>query len=68
LWDIPKTISDLRAFLVLTNYHSSFIHKYAELVAAQQEKLKVQRHIRKKGSRYKVERSGDFWRKAFNTV
>jgi hypothetical protein len=55
LWEIPKTISELRAFLGFTNYYSSYIHMYAELVAALQEKLKVPRHIGKKGSRFKVE-------------
>ena len=37
-WERPKNISELRAFLGFTNYYSSYIHMYAEMVARLQEK------------------------------
>ena len=51
-WEVPKTMSELRAFLGFTNYYSSYIHMYGEIVAALQEKLKVPREIGKKGSKF----------------
>jgi hypothetical protein len=54
-WQLPHTISELRAFLGFTNYYSSYIDMYAEMVACLQEKLKVPREIGKKGSKYKLE-------------
>jgi hypothetical protein len=44
----------MRAFLGFTYYYSSYIHMYAELVAAPQEKVKVPGHIGKKESRFKA--------------
>jgi hypothetical protein len=47
-WELPETITALRAFLGFTNYYSSYIEMYGELVAPLQEKLKVPREIGKK--------------------
>jgi len=54
-WEIPQTITELRAFLGLTNQYSSYVEQYAELVAPLQEKLKVPRSIGKKGSKHKIQ-------------
>ena len=53
-WEVPKTISDLRAFLGFTNYYSSYIQGYAEVVARLQDKLKVSRIDGKKGSKFRI--------------
>ena len=50
-WEVPDTITKLRAFLGFTNYYSRYIREYAKLVAGLQEKLKVSRQEGKKGSR-----------------
>ena len=42
-WEVPRTISELRAFLGFTNYYSSYIKGYAEVVARLQDKLRVSR-------------------------
>jgi hypothetical protein len=47
-WKRPQTISELRAFLRFTNYYSSYIKGYAEVVAKLQDKLTVPRDIGKK--------------------
>ena len=54
-WELPSNITELRAFLGFTNYYSSYIGMYGDLVAPLQEKLKVPREIGKKGSKHKVE-------------
>ena len=53
-WEVPQTISELRAFLGFTNYYSSYIHMYGDIVATLQEKLKVPREIGKKGSKFRI--------------
>ena len=53
-WEVPKTISELRAFLRFTNYYSTYIHEYAKIVACLQDKLKVSRADGKKGSKVKI--------------
>ena len=53
-WEVPKTISELRAFLGFTNYYSTYIHEYAKIVACLQDKLKVSRADGKKGSKVKI--------------
>ena len=53
-WEMPQTITELRAFLGLTNQYSTYVPSYAELVAPLQEKLKVPRAIGKKGSKHKI--------------
>ena len=54
-WEVPKTITALRAFLGFTNYYNTYIHMYAEIAARLQDKLKVPRDIGKKGSKQRVE-------------
>ena len=50
-WDLPQTITELRAFLGLANYFSEYVHHYAELAAPLMDKLKVNRQDGKKGSK-----------------
>ena len=54
-WELPQTITALRAFLGFTNYYHTYVHMYAELAAPLQEKLKVPRSEGKKGSKKKIE-------------
>ena len=54
-WEVPTTITALRAFLGFTNYYNSYIKMYAQVAARLQDKLKVPRDIGKKGSKQKVE-------------
>ena len=53
-WELPQTITALRAFLGFTNYYHTYVHQYAELAAPLQEKLKVPRAEGKKGSKKKM--------------
>jgi hypothetical protein len=53
-WEVPKTISELRAYLGFTNYYTIYIKDYANIVGRLQEKLKVPRHLGKKGSKVKI--------------
>ena len=53
-WEVPRTISALRAFLGFTNYYSSYIQGYAEIVACLQDKLRVSKADGKKGSKLKI--------------
>ena len=53
-WEVPKTISELRAYLGFTNYYNIYIQDYAKLVAPLQDKLKVPRELGKKGSKHKI--------------
>ena len=50
-WEVPRTVTALRAFLGFTNYYSSYIKDYANIVARLMEKLKVPRDVGKKGSK-----------------
>ena len=54
-WEVPRTITALRAFLGFTNYYNSYIHMYAQVAARLQDKLKVPRELGKKGSKQRVE-------------
>jgi hypothetical protein len=54
-WEVPRTISALRAFLGFTNYYSSYIQNYAQIVARLSDKLAVPRDIGKKGSKFRVD-------------
>jgi hypothetical protein len=54
-WEMPQTITELRAFLGFTNYFSSCIEMYGDIVAPLQDKLKVPRDIGKKGSKYRIQ-------------
>jgi hypothetical protein len=42
-WEVPNTITHLRAFLGFTNYYSGYISEYAKVVAGLQDTLKVSR-------------------------
>ena len=53
-WEVPTTITALRAFLGFTNYYNTYIHMYAQVAARLQDKLKVPREQGKKGSKQKV--------------
>jgi hypothetical protein len=53
-WEVPKTISELRAYLGFTNYYTIYIKDYANVVGRLQEKLKVPRDQGKKGSRVRI--------------
>ena len=50
---VPKTITELRAFLGFSNYYNSYVQGYADIVACLQDKLKVPREEGKKGARRK---------------
>jgi transposase InsO family protein len=54
-WALPRTITELRGFLGLTNYFSEYVPHYAEDAAPLMEKLKVNRLDGKKGSKKPVE-------------
>jgi len=53
-WERPRTITEMRAFLGFTNYHSIYVDNYSKIVARLQDKLKVPREIGKKGSKVKI--------------
>ena len=53
-WEVPKTVTEMRAFLGFTNYYKIYIKDYAQIVARLQDKLKVPRELGKKGSRAKI--------------
>ena len=48
-WEVPRTVTALRAFLGFTNYYSVYIKDYANIVAKLTEKLNVPRDVGKKG-------------------
>ena len=47
-WEVPKTVTALRAFLGFTNYYSFNVKDYAKIVARLMDKLKVPRELGKK--------------------
>ena len=49
-WELPQTITGLRAFCGFANHYSSYIEKYSELAAPLQDKLRVNRVEDKAGS------------------
>ena len=53
-WELPQTVTELRAFLGLANYFSEYVDHYAELAAALMGKLKLNRQEGKKGSKMRV--------------
>ena len=53
--EVPRTVNALRAFLGFSNYYSSYIKDYANIVARLMEKLKVPRDVGKKGSKAVIE-------------
>ena len=54
-WELPKTVTALRAFLGFTNYYSTYIRNYAKVVGRLMDKLELPREIGKKGSKAKIE-------------
>ena len=50
-WEVPRTVTALRAFLGFTNYYSCCIKDYANIVARLMEKFKMPRDVGKKGLR-----------------
>jgi hypothetical protein len=53
-WQLPPTVSSLRAFLGVCNYYAGYVRLYAELAAPLQEKLKLPRELTKAGSKHPV--------------
>jgi hypothetical protein len=53
-WERPQNITEMRAFLGFTNYFSSYIHGYSDVVGKLQDKFKVPRGEGKKGSKTKI--------------
>lgn len=54
-WELPKTVSELSACLGFTNYCSSYIRMYGNIVAKIQERLKVPRDLGKKGIKHMID-------------
>ncbi len=48
--ELPKTITELRGFLGLTNYYSCYVHNYSTFASPLMEKLQVVREEGKKES------------------
>ena len=53
-WELPRTVTQLRGFLGLTNYYSGYVPHYAELAAPLLAKLQLNRIDGKKGSKKPV--------------
>ena len=66
-WEIPRTVTALRAFLGLTNYFSEYVPGYAGKAGPLMEKLKLPREMGKKGSTFVLQWS-DEEIKAFEDV
>ena len=54
-WELPRTVTQLRKFLGITNYFSEYVPNYAESAARLMDKLKLTRGNGKKGSQKPVE-------------
>eukprot|EP00667_Euglena_gracilis_P018132 EG_transcript_19205 len=54
-WGLPKVVTELRAFLGLTNHYSEYVHHYAEFAAPLMAKLRLNRHDGRKGSQKKLD-------------
>ena len=50
-WDLPSTVTELRGFLGLTNYYSSYVKDYAKMAGPLTSKLQLNREDGKKGSK-----------------
>ena len=48
-WELPKTVTQLRGFLGLTNYYSSYVKDYAKMAGPLTSKLQLNREEGKKG-------------------
>jgi hypothetical protein len=55
MWQLPKTVTELRGFLGLCNYFSEYVDHYADAAGPLTEKLKLSREDGKKGSTKAVE-------------
>lgn len=53
-WELPKTVTELRGFLGLTNYYSEYVHHYAEVAAPLMGKLRLNRQDGQKGSKLRL--------------
>ena len=49
-WELPRTVTQLRGFLGLANYYSSYVKDYAEYAGPLMSKLQLNREDGKKGS------------------
>ena len=58
-WELPQTVTQLRGFLGLTNYYSSYVERYADYAGPLMSKLQLNRQDGKKGSQKKL-----VWRKS----
>ena len=47
-WEMPRTITGMRAFLGFINHYIASVPDYAQVVARLQEKFKVPRDVGKK--------------------
>ena len=54
-WQLPRTITELRGFLGLTNHFSEYVRDYAKWAGPLTEKLKVGREEGRKGSKKPVQ-------------
>jgi hypothetical protein len=66
-WELPRTITELRGFLGLTNYYSSYVKNYSTLASPLMGKLQVGRIDGKKGSTKPVDWD-DQTREAFEVL
>ena len=49
-WELPKTVTQLRGFLGLANYYSSYVPEFARIAAPLMSKLQLNREDGRKGS------------------
>ena len=49
-WELPRTVTQLRGFLGLTNYYSAYVPSYAEYAGPLMSKLQLNRADGRKGS------------------
>ena len=57
-WELPQTVTQLRGFLGVTNYSSSYVEHYADYARPFMSKLQLNRKDGKKGSQVRI-----IWRK-----
>ena len=53
-WELPQTVTQLRGFLGLTNYYSSYVEHYAQYAGPLMSKLQLKRDEGRKGSQVKL--------------
>jgi hypothetical protein len=54
-WEVPQTVSALRAFLGVCTYYAGYIRMFAEFAAPLQEKLKLPKELTRAGSKHKLD-------------